>query len=253
MKKKARAAFDALKSRLTDFPVILGYPNWGDEFTLKVDASATAVDGVLSQKSEKREPKSIAFFSSGLTPAQKNYSAGELECWVLIAASRKFRKYLQAAPSICFISDHNPLVWLREQKDPRGKFARWIQELETLNYRIEHVRGVENGPADFLSRISGDIDWGINDETEFFERHVYMAPENGNRDILAELNTALRKNPATASAINQLLTKGGITEGQFKKQAGMILTGGLLCRGRKIVIPSELRQEIIALVHKEGH
>ena len=48
----------------------------------------------------------IAFFSSGLTESQKNYSAGELECWALIAASRKFLKYLQAANKIHFISDH---------------------------------------------------------------------------------------------------------------------------------------------------
>ena len=191
--EKAGAAFDALKSMLTDFPVTLGYPNWGDEFILQVDASATAVGGVLSQRYEKQELRPIAFFSSGLTPAQKNYSTGELECWAIIAASRKFRKYLQAAPSICFLSDHNPLVWLREQKDHRGKFARWIQELETLSYRIVHVSGVENRPADFLSRISEDIDWEINDETEFFERHVYIAAENGNRDILAELNTAKKQ------------------------------------------------------------
>ena len=108
---------------------------------LQVDASLVAVGGVLSQEGggASRRLRPIAFFSSGLTPAQKNYSAGELECWALIAASRKFRKYLQAAPSIRFISDHNPLVWLRQQKDPRGKFARWIQELEMFNYRVERT------------------------------------------------------------------------------------------------------------------
>ena len=163
--EKAGVAYDALKSMLTDFPVTLGYPNWGYEFILQVDASATAVGGVLSQRNEEQELRPIALFSSGLTPTQKNYSAGKLECWAIIAASRKFGKYLQAAPSICFLSDHNPLVWLREQKDPRGKFSRWIQELETLSYRIEHVGGVEIRPADFLSRISEDKDWGINDET----------------------------------------------------------------------------------------
>ena len=116
-------AFTILKNRLTSTPLILTFPDWTSEFILQVDASSVAVGGVLSQRGEKGGLRPIAFLSSGLTAAQKNYSAGELECWALIAASRKFRKYLQAAPSIRFLSDHNPLVWLRRQKDPRGKFS----------------------------------------------------------------------------------------------------------------------------------
>ena len=119
-------AFQRLKDRLTKPPLILAFPNWNSELALQVDASRTAVGGILSQADVTRLLKPIAYFSSGLTSSQKNYSAGELECWALIAASRKFRKYLQAAPSVRFISDHNPLVWLRRQKDPRGKFACWI-------------------------------------------------------------------------------------------------------------------------------
>ena len=41
-------------------------------------------------------------------------------------------------------------------------------------YEIKYVKGVENCPADFLSRISTDIDWEVNDEEEHFERHIYQ-------------------------------------------------------------------------------
>ena len=41
----------------------------------------------------------IAYFSSGLTDAQTKYAAGELECWAVIAATRKFSKYLRAVPT----------------------------------------------------------------------------------------------------------------------------------------------------------
>ena len=51
-----------------------------------------------------------------------------------------------------------PFVCLRRQKDPRVKFASCIQELESLKYRIEHVKGVENIPADYLSRVEAEID-----------------------------------------------------------------------------------------------
>ena len=57
-------------------------------------------------------------------------------------ASRKWRKYLEAAPGITILSDHNPLVWMRHQRDPRGKFARWLIELEGLRYEIQYRKGL---------------------------------------------------------------------------------------------------------------
>ena len=59
--------------------------------------------------------------------------------------------YLAGTPFI-LKSDHNPLVHLRNQKDPRGKFARWIAELEEYEYSIQYILGKENVKADALSR-----------------------------------------------------------------------------------------------------
>ena len=49
-------------------------------------------------------------------------------------------------------SDHDPLVQLRKMKDPRGKFARWITQLEEYSYSIEYIPGKFNIKADALSR-----------------------------------------------------------------------------------------------------
>ena len=100
----------------------------------------------------------ISFFSSRLSKAQGNYSASELETWAIVAAARKWRKYLVAAPLVRIVTDHNPLQWLRKQSDPRGKFSRWIIELESFNYQIEYRRGKDNMAADHLSRFPGDMD-----------------------------------------------------------------------------------------------
>ena len=99
LNEAAGNAFETLKAKLVDSPIVLAFPDWSSEFILQVDASSVAVGGVLAQEDRETTGKirPIAFFSSGLTAAQRNYSAGELECWALIATSRKFRKYLQAA------------------------------------------------------------------------------------------------------------------------------------------------------------
>ena len=116
--------------------VTLAYPNWSIPFHLEVDASDSAVGGVLSQENHNGKLRPISFFSSTLNEAQRKYSVGEKEAWAIVAASRKFSKYLQAAGQVVISSDHNPLVWLRQKRDPRGKFARWLLELEAINYTV---------------------------------------------------------------------------------------------------------------------
>ena len=81
----AENAFTILKDRLTTTPLILTFPDWTSEFVLQVDTSLVAVGGVLIQQDDKGGLKPIEFFSLGLTASQNNYSAGELECWALIA------------------------------------------------------------------------------------------------------------------------------------------------------------------------
>ena len=66
--------FRTLITKLNDSRVILAFPNWGNGFVLQVDG------GILSQRDDEQRLRPIAFFSSDLTSAQKNYSAGELEC-----------------------------------------------------------------------------------------------------------------------------------------------------------------------------
>ena len=154
----------------------------------------------MSQCDDEGKIHPIAYFSSGLTYEQKKYAAGELECWAVIAATRKFSKYLPAAPHVKILTDHNPLVWLKKQKDPRGKFTRWILELESINYLIDYIRGTENACADYLSRESCGIDPEVNDEDQYFERHIYIESNS----LHGELIKAQRDDMTIALAKSQL-------------------------------------------------
>ena len=106
---------------------------------VKADASTTAVAAVLSQRNEETgQLHPIDYFSSSLSGAQRNYSAGQLEAWALVSVCRKWQTYLGTSGSVDLITDHCPLKWLRDQKDPRRTFARWILELEEYSYTITH-------------------------------------------------------------------------------------------------------------------
>ena len=98
-----------------------------------------------------RRVRPLAYLSPKLKKTQRNYSATELEAWAVVTTCRKFRKYLEAADRVVVISDHNSLQWIRSQQDPRGKFSRWIMELESLRYQVRFRKGSANGVADYLS------------------------------------------------------------------------------------------------------
>ena len=155
-------SFQSLRSALVSESVCLRCPQWNRTFYVECDASKEGVGAVLSQDDNEGIRRPISFFSSRLNKSQINYSASELETWAIVAATRKWSKYLQAASAVEIWTDHNALQWLRGQKDPRGKFSRWLIELESIHYNIIYRKGKDNILADHLSRFPGQLDEDIN-------------------------------------------------------------------------------------------
>lgn len=243
-------SFETLRQSLKSRP-LLAYPQWDKPFWVEVDASSISVGGVLTQESDDGERKPLAFFSSGLTSAQRNYSASEIECWALLAATRKWKKYLRAAVRIVLVTDHNPLVWLKNQRDPRHKFARWIMELESFNYEIVYRRGSRNTVPDSLSRVYSPVDDAINDEEEQFERHVYRI--SCSDDTAQRIRTEQRSDPVTSLAVSQLIANGRIDRGRYRNYRGMGLVDGTLVKGDRIVVPTSMQREVAQLDHNRHH
>ena len=61
---------------------------------------------------------------------------------------------------------------------PTREVARWLLELESLNYSMKYRRGIENLAADYLNRSATFFDSDINNEYENLERHVYQVKAN---------------------------------------------------------------------------
>ena len=105
--KGCQRAFEELRTQLSKEPVCLPHPNWRNDFFIKADACSTGIAAVLSQLDESTgKLKPTQFFSSSLSPSQRNYSAGKLEEWALVTATRKWSVYLKGASGITLLTDH---------------------------------------------------------------------------------------------------------------------------------------------------
>ncbi|XP_043208845.1 uncharacterized protein LOC122374269 [Amphibalanus amphitrite] len=147
-------SFLALKGFLISAPV-LAFPDFQKDFVLTTDASTVGIGAVLSQRVDGLE-RPVAYASRCLSKAEMSYSVTERECLAVVWAVRHFSVYLQGR-SFTLITDHCPLTYLRSCKDPRGRLARWILELEQYSYTMVYKAGRKIGHADALSRAVREV------------------------------------------------------------------------------------------------
>ena len=118
----------------------------------------------------------IAYASRRLNSAEVHYTVSEKELLSIVWATKYFRPYLYGH-RFKVVSDHRPLVWFMNVKDPGSRLMRWRIQLAEYDYEIVHKRGTQNTNADALSRIgsvtkvTGQL--GIPDESE--KRKFFMS------------------------------------------------------------------------------
>ena len=230
--KDCDEAFETLKSKLSSDPV-LHFPNLQEQCVVEVDASNFAVGGILTQKGEDGNLHPVAYFSTALQESQKNWSATTKEAFALIAAIRHWYVYLSGKHFI-LKSDHNPLTFLRKQKDPRGKFSRWITELEEFDYTIQYIPGKENTKADALSRSPGSQNH--QPESQFEDKIYSLAAENENFPV--QLKEEQLKDPVISAAFKCILDRHTIATGRLARiQRQLRIENGILTKSGRPVIP----------------
>lgn len=142
-------SFNKFKEILTTEP-LLKYPDFSKQFILTTDASNYAIGSVLSQGPIGSDPP-IAFASRTLNNAEQNYSTTEKELLAIIWSVKHFRPYLFGR-KFTIVTDHKPLTWLFNCKDPGSRLLRWRLKLSEYDYSIQYKPGKINSNADALSR-----------------------------------------------------------------------------------------------------
>lgn len=147
---KCEDAFNALKSFLMS-PKLLQYPDFKQTFILTTDASDVGCGAVLSQNIDGNDLP-IAFASKSFTPGEKNKSVILKELTAIHWAIDYFKAYLYGRKFV-IRTDHRPLVFLFNMKNPTSKLTRMRLDLEDFDFTIEYIQGKTNVTADALSRI----------------------------------------------------------------------------------------------------
>ncbi|CAH2090167.1 unnamed protein product [Euphydryas editha] len=142
-------SFETLKVKLTSAPLLI-YPDFTKPFVLTCDASNHAIGAVLSQGPVGKD-QPIAFASRTLNKSETNYSTTEKELLAILYGCKTFRPFLYGR-KFQILTDHRPLKWLFNHKDPSSKLQRWRLKLEEYEYEIVYRKGRLNSAADALSR-----------------------------------------------------------------------------------------------------
>lgn len=149
-------SFETLKKLITSEPV-LQPPDFNKLFVLTTDASQFAIGSVLSQNGHP-----ICYASRTLSDHEIRYSTIEKEALAVVWSVKRFRIYLYGR-KFQIQTDHKPLVWLHNIKEPNMKLQRWKIMLNEYDFDITHIKGRHNTVADALSR------YFIKDEKRNFE------------------------------------------------------------------------------------
>ena len=251
--ERCEKAFDELRTWLLKEPVTLSYPDWDQEFHIETDACSSGIGATLGQKDDRTgKIRPMDFFSSSLSHSQRNYSAGQLEAWGAVAATRKWSVYLKGATGVVLHTDHCPLKWILAHKDPKPTFARWMMELQEIPLRVEIRAGKDNPVADYLSRKdSVEIDPDVNREDKF-EDNIFSTQSVNS--LQRKIKRYQGKDPVIREAIEHIKGGGKVDYGQLKKvNEHLQILEDTLFFDERIIVPKSLQLEVTEAVHAQHH
>ena len=146
------AAMESLKDHLCS-AVILLRPDPDKPCKVQVDWQPNAVAAILSRTDADGYERPISFASKTLSGAERNWGATDGEAYAAYWGVEKFRNLLQGSKFV-LETDHDCLKYLMTCKTLRGKLARYAMHLQQYDFEIQYRKGVNNGNADGLSRMT---------------------------------------------------------------------------------------------------
>jgi len=179
----------------------LTYPDFKLPFVVQTDASNTALGAVIGQYrvvNGVRKFFPIMYGSRHLTSAESRWSATERELLAITWANKRFAPYVFGR-HVTYVTDHRPLVTLKELKEPAGRLGRLFNHIQDADYSLVYQPGVLNYTADMLSRpemvkevnamemaIGCSINWVVEQQADEEVKSVFDIVDKAENLLIGE-------------------------------------------------------------------
>ncbi|XP_038058795.1 uncharacterized protein K02A2.6-like [Patiria miniata] len=260
-----QSAFRSIKTLLTSAPALAFYdPN--KPTMVSADASEYGLGGCILQQQDDKQWKPVAYCSRSLTPSERRYAQIEKELLASVWSCERFYVYLRGL-HVTIQTDHKPLVPLINNKDLCDaplRCQRLLMRLMKYHCTAEYVPGKLLTVADTLSRapLKSSVTERDNLPDEV-EAHVHMVTshwpvsqgkldeikrETALDEVLVQVASHIRSGwPKYSRDIESTTVKL-----YWENQDNLSFVQGILTHGDRIVIPANMRQEMLLRIH-EGH
>ena len=153
--EEAQQQFEKVKKKLASSPVV-AFPDFTRPFMVVTDASDVACGAVLIQCNDNGGQSIVASCSHKFSSTERRWSTIEREAFGVVFACRKFNYFIEAR-HFTIRCDHKSLIYIDEKTYKNAKIKRWQEELSKYDFSIIHIKGEDNGVADWLSRPCGAV------------------------------------------------------------------------------------------------
>jgi transposase InsO family protein len=144
-------AFRKVKEMLTAEPVLI-QPDLSKPFVIETDASEWAIGMVLLQIGPDGKLHPVAYDGRKLTGAELNYPVHEKELLAIKEALRLWDRYIENGTQTTVVTDHASLQYLQTTVTYSKRLARWVDEFQEYDLKIQYRKGSEAVVPDALSR-----------------------------------------------------------------------------------------------------
>lgn len=222
---------------------------------LMTDASLRGLGASLLQPDENGQYRPVAFASKSLTQTQSNYSNIEREMLAIVFGIERFHTFLYAR-QFKIITDHKPLVSIMSKNIHSApmRLQQMLHRIQGYTFDIEYRPGPSMGLADSLSRLPNPHKIG---EVDLVIRIDYMNIKDAK---LQEIKNETRIDPVL-QCLRDVVHEGwpntikeiptDIRE-YWDYRDEISVYDGLLLKGERIIIPTNLRQNMLTQLHY-GH
>lgn len=238
----ALAAFHRVRRMIADVRE-LAHPDTRARWRIDTDA-ATGV-GLGAALLQRDRP--VGFYSRTLKPAERNYTAVELETLAVVEALRHWRHFVEGG-EVDVYTDNRAVTFIRRlgRGDATGRLARWAIQLSEYNITLYHRRGKDNVLADALSRRGVDTDTGAHTG----------ASGGGGLAAVAVASVQQQLQEAQAADPWVAVERGRLGSRALENEAGLVCRLAHV-RGAvraQVLVPAAWRPRVLAALHDDaGH